>query len=154
MLLISVKWICLGWFSQVVPYSPWQTVGFSSGSTCRPTHPTSEEQDGLKSSVQCYICKEEGHKAYECKSRGKRRCFRCEGYGHEAKDCVAWKQTIFIRLMWLYREREMGQKTRVSPDQGYVDLFSTSYREGRGAIWSIEPSKMGGEFSRGNSNCD
>ena len=40
-----------------------------------------------KPSSHCYICDKPGHRAVDCRLRGKRQCFKCQKLGHKAKDC-------------------------------------------------------------------
>ena len=39
-----------------------------------------------KPSSHCYICDKPGHRAVDCRLRGKRWCFKCQKLGHKAKD--------------------------------------------------------------------
>ena len=62
-------------------------VGHNSESSSSPGQANTEAND--YGEFKCFICHEEGHKAFECVSveKAERKCYNCGGPNHEAKDC-------------------------------------------------------------------
>lgn len=78
----------------------------------------------------CRICKEEGHFARECPSKGEEKCFRCQQSGHRIADC------------------DQPDTRELDPDRPAPVTYVPSHDDGEDALFSSTRLQQGINFAK------